>query len=188
MFFGKKKWNEKTLLDGCAANDRRAQEALYRQFFQEMWRMVSRRTDSDDEAMAIVNAGFLRVFQKIGSFERRGSLEGWIRRIVWRALADHFRERGRSLGFLVFEERDRQSPERGHDALFVEDLMKMIERLPPASRQVFKLFAIEGCSHREIAESLGISEGTSKWHLNNARTLLKEAIEHHEIAERRHVG
>ncbi len=186
--FSKKIWTEDELLDGCAANDRRAQEAFYRRFFPEMWRMTIRRTADEDQAMEIVNAGFLRAFQKIHTFERRGSLEGWLRRLVWHALADFFRERKRYVRFLVFEERDQKIAERGADRMQADDLLRMVAQLPPASRKVFEMFAIEGFSHLEIAAELGISEGTSKWHLNNARTLLKSELQKLESIERRHAG
>ncbi len=184
-FLGNKDWTEADLVARCAANDRRAQEAFYRRFFPEMWQMCLRHTRSEDTAMEIVNTGFLRVFQKIGSFEHRGSLEGWVRRIVWHALADHFRDRKRYAHFLVFEERDESVAPAGLDQFFADDILRMVGRLPPASQNVFRLFALDGLSHREISEELGISEGTSKWHLNNARTLLKAELQLHENQSRK---
>ena len=172
-FFGKKEFTELELVQGCVANDRRCQEAFYRRFFPEMRRMVLRYTTDEDRVMDIVNSGFLRVFKKLDTFEHRGSLEGWVRRLVWHALADHFREHKRYLHFLVFEERDQRVAERGLDHFYADDLLKMVSALPPSSQRVFRLFAIEGFSHQEIGLELGISEGTSKWHLNHARTILK---------------
>mgnify|MGYP000903453356 CR=1 FL=1 len=175
-FFGKKTWTESDLIAGCVANDRRAQEAFYRRFFPEMWQMCLRHTRSEDCSMEIVNTGFLRVFQKLHTFEQRGSLEGWVRRIIWHALADHFRDKKRYAHFLVFEERDETVPETGLDHFFADDILQMVGKLPAASQQVFRLFAIDGYSHREISDEMGISEGTSKWHLNNARSLLKNQL------------
>ncbi len=187
-FFGKKDWTETDLIAGCVANDRRAQEVFYRRFFPEMWRMCIRHTRSEDVSMEIVNNGFLRVFQKLQTFEQRGSLEGWVRRIVWHALADHFRGEKRYAHFLVFEDRDEAVPETGLDQFFADDILKMVAKLPPASQQVFRLFAIDGFSHREIGEEMGISEGTSKWHLNHARTNLKAQLKQQELITRRQVG
>jgi RNA polymerase sigma factor (sigma-70 family) len=186
--FGKQELTEIELIEGCAANERRAQEAFYRRFFPEMWRMCLRYTRSEDTAMEIVNAGMLRVFQKIHTFEQRGSLEGWVRRIVWHALADHFRSQKQYLHFLVFEERDEKVPETGPDQFYADDILKMVGKLPPATQQVFRFFAIEGYSHREISVEMNISEGTSKWHLNNARTILKELLNKQENFHRSHVG
>ena len=109
-------------------------------------------------------------------FSFKGSLEGWIRRLIWHSLADHFRGKPKSVHYLVFEERDeieRNSPAQN---LYFEDLVKMIEFLPGATKEVFRLYAIEGFSHKEIGQKLGISDGTSKWHLSSARKKLKELI------------
>lgn len=187
-FFGKKDWTETDLIAGCVENDRRAQEAFYRRFFPEMWQMCLRHTRSEDCSMEIVNAGFLRVFQKLHTFEMRGSLEGWVRRIVWHALADHFRDKKRYAHFLVFEDRDEVVPETGLDQFFADDILQMVGNLPPASQQVFRLFAIDGFSHREISEEMGISEGTSKWHLNHARSILKNQLRQQENLSKTRVG
>lgn len=160
-------------MKGCLANDRKWQERLYRRYFPAMMAMCLRHTGDREEALSIVNNGFLRVFQKIHLFSGTGSLEGWIRKLVWHNLADHYKERTRYLRFLVFEEHDRSTRPAADDELLLQDLMDLVEQLPPASKAVFRLFAIEGCSHAEIADRLGISEGTSKWHLNAARTRLK---------------
>lgn len=175
--FGKKKYTDEDLVKGCADNDRRAQEALYRRFFPEMLRMCLRHTRDENLAIEIVNLGFLRVFKKIHTFAFRGSLEGWIRRLVYHAIADHFRENARYSHFLVFEDRDEPIPEKGADAFFEEDVLKAVRKLPPTSQEVFRLYAIEGYNHAEIAQLLGMSEGTSKWHLSTARQRLREYLE-----------
>lgn len=175
-FFGKKKYTEQELVEGCACNERRAQEALYRRFFPEMLRMCRRYTRDEDTAIEIVNNGFLRVFKKIHTFAFKGSLEGWVRRLVYHSMADYFRENARYLHFLVFEEHDGSVPERGHEAFYEEDILRAVRSLPPVSQEVFRLYAIEGYSHAEIAENLNISEGTSKWHLSTARQKLREML------------
>ncbi len=175
-FFGKKTYTDEELARACARNDRRAQEALYRRFFPVMLRMCRRYTSDEDTALEILNAGFLRVFQKIDTFAFKGSLEGWIRRLVYHAIADHFRNNARYLHFLVLDEQDDIVQEKGLDRLFEEDILKVVRQLPPTSREVFRLYAIEGYSHAEIAETLAMSEGTSKWHLSNARQRLREQL------------
>lgn len=141
-----------------------------------MMDMCLRRTNDKEEAMSIVNNGFLRVFKKIELYSFKGSLEGWIRRLVWHSLADHYRGQSKSIHYLVFEERDQVDPNLPDQALHFEDLIKMVELLPNATQSVFKLYAIEGFSHKEIGKQLGISDGTSKWHLSDARKKLKELI------------
>ena len=174
--FGKKNYTEQELVAGCINNERRAQEALYRRFFPEMMRMCRRYTRDEDTAIEIVNNGFLRVFKKIHTFAFKGSLEGWVRRLVYHSMADHFRDNARYLHFLVLEDRDEAIPERGHEVFYEEDILRAVRTLPPVSQEVFRLYAIEGYSHAEIAASLSISEGTSKWHLSTARQKLREIL------------
>ncbi len=168
--------SERELIEGCIANDRRCQEALYRKFFPAMLRMCMRYTCDREEALTIINDGFLRAFKKMYTFGFKGSLEGWIRRLVFHSLSDHFRRKHKQLHFLQLEDWDR--PQRG-DALmrlYVEDLMQLIQQVPPTSRKVFQMFAVEGMTHKQIAHQLGISEGTSKWHLAEARRLIRQFL------------
>lgn len=174
--FGKKNYTEQELVEGCTANDRRAQEALYRCFFPEMLRMCLRYTRDEDTAIEIVNNGFLRVFKKIHTFAFKGSLEGWVRRLVYHSMADYYRDNARYLHFLVLEDRDEAVPERGHEGFFEEDILRAVRTLPPTSQEVFRLYAIEGYSHAEIAQNLHMSEGTSKWHLSTARQKLRDLL------------
>jgi len=176
IFFGKKTYTEQELVDSCAKNDRRAQESLYRQFFPEMLRMCMRYTRDQNTATEIVNNGFLRVYKKIHTFGFKGSLEGWIRKLVYHSMADYFRENARYLHFLVLEDHDRAVPARALDVFYEEDILKVVRTLPPVSQEVFRLYAIEGYSHAEIAENLQMSEGTSKWHLSTARQKLRELL------------
>ncbi len=176
-----KAYTEEELVKGCVANDRFWQEQFYRRFFPAMMEMCLRRTDDRDEAMSIVNNGFMRVFKKIHLYSFKGSLEGWVRRLVWHSLADYFRDQQKYIHFLVFEERDEPVQASPTSQLFAEDILRMVETLPPASAEVFKLYAIEGFSHAEIGEQLGISDGTSKWHLATARQKLKQLIHQHDF-------
>ena len=176
-FFGKIKYTEQELVDGCAANDRRAQEALYRRYFPEMLRMVRRYTRDEDTAIEVVNNGMLRVFKKIHTFAYKGSLEGWMRRLVYHCMADYYRENARYLHFLVLEDHDQSVPEQGHESFYEEDILKAVRTLPPTSQEVFRLYAIEGYSHAEIAVTLQMSEGTSKWHLSTARQKLRDLLQ-----------
>ncbi len=138
--------------------------------------MCYRYTSDQDKAMIIVNDGFLKVFKKLNTYQGKGSFEGWIRRIVFNALSDYFKKENRYLKFLILEEKDKPQLSTNSDNLYYEDLLSMIDQLPYASSEVFKLYAIEGYSHKEIAQKLSISDGTSKWHLSEARKKLKELI------------
>lgn len=169
--------SEKELVEGCVRNDRYHQEMMYRRFFPSMMQMCMRYASDRDEAMLIVNNGFLRVFKKIDTFAFKGSLEGWIRRLVFHSLSDYFKQQPKNVHFLVWEEWDsRNTDNPALPNLYMEDLLLMVDKLPPATKDVFCLFAIDGYTHQEIADTLGMSEGTSKWHLNAARKRLKELI------------
>ncbi len=164
------------ILDGCKKNERDSQEKLYRLYFPAMMNMCHRYTRDPDKAMDIVNDGFLKVFKKIHLYEHRGSLEGWIRKLVYHALSDYFRKENTYLRFMVFEEKEENVDDDALQELYFQDLMELIETLPEMSKKAFIRFAIEGYSHQEISDEFGISVGTSKWHIANARKILKNRI------------
>lgn len=140
-----------------------------------------RYTSSKDTAMLILNDGFLKVFQNIEKYEGKGSFEGWIRRICFRCLSDHFRKEKSYLQFLVFEDFDKSEMSNALDDMYYEELMNLIDEMPSTTAKVFRLYAIEGFKHREIADLLEISEGTSKWHLSEARAKMKGLIKSHQL-------
>lgn len=179
----KRKYTEEEIVEGCKNNQRQFQELMYKKHFSNMMGMCMRYTSDREEAMTIVNNGFLRVFKKIELYSGTGSLEGWIRRICWHCLSDYFRKHAKYLHFLVLEERDKPLQESALSNLYMEDLLKLVERLPPATRNVFNLYAIEGFTHVEIGKKIGISEGTSKWHLATARKKLKKLIEQNQVMD-----
>lgn len=177
--------NENEIVAGCVRNERKYQEILYRRHFPAMIQMCLRYTNGDKErALEILNDGFLRVFKKIETFEFKGSLEGWIRRLVFHAISDYFRQNQKYLDSIVFSEvlpepnavPNVRDTEGGLSGLYYDDLIKTIDILPPATREVFRLYAIEGFSHAEIGEQLHISVGTSKWHLSMAREQLRKLL------------
>ena len=183
-------FNELDIAKRCAQNERQAQEHLYRRFFPPMLQMCLRYTDGDrNRALEILNDGFLRVFKKIHLYEGRGSLEGWIRRLIFHAISDYFKQNKSYLDSIVFSD-DLQEIKMPPYAvlkneatggvlseLYYDDLLKVIDLLPPATCKVFKLYAIEGLNHHEIGEQLNISVGTSKWHLSSAREQLRKLLE-----------
>ena len=177
----KQKYTEQEIVEGCVRNERNFQEILYRQHIAKMMQMCMRYTNDKDKAMEIVNSGFLRVFQKLHTFSFKGSLEGWIRKLVYHSISDYFKKESKYLQFLVFEERDTSETEKVHSELYAEDLLKIVNTLPPATQQVFRLYAIDGYTHVEISKRLAISVGTSKWHLSNARKILKKLIDQNNL-------
>ncbi|MDF1865322.1 MAG: RNA polymerase sigma factor [Saprospiraceae bacterium] len=174
--FKRKKYTDEELVNGCVSNDRFFQEKLYRKYFASMMSMCMRYTRDKEVAMIIINNGFLRVYKKIELYSYKGSLEGWIRRLVFHSLSDYFKKESRQIRFLELENRDAPINGEGLQNMYMEDLMKMVDLLPPATKKVFTLYAIEGYTHVEISKNIGISEGTSKWHLATARKKLKQLI------------
>lgn len=142
-----------------------------------MMAMCMKYTRDEDKAMLIMNDGFLKVFQKVGTFRAEGSFEGWIRRLIYHTLADFFKKEKNYIRFIQIEEAEQQqTPASQSDALEFEELILLLDRIPFRSAEVFKLYAIEGFSHLEIGEKMQISEGTSKWHLSNARERLRTIL------------
>ena len=172
----KRTYTENEIVQGCLRNERKFQELLYRSFFDDMCRMCYRYTQDSDDIMTIVNNGFLRVFKKLHLYQFKGSLGGWIRKLVFHSLSDYFRSKNKDIRFLILENNDKSLQGSALEKLFFEDLLAMTEHLQGNTYKVFHLFAIEGYSHKEISEQLKISVGTSKWHLNSARKKLQSLI------------
>ena len=164
------------LIKACGKNNRRAQERIYRKLFPKMIAMVYRYTTDQDKALMIVNDGFLKMFKNIESYEYKGSFESWVRRLVFNSISDYFRKENKYLKFLIFEEHEKQLDDSVISKLYYEDLINLVDKLEGNTHKVFCLYAIEGFNHREIGELLNISEGTSKWHLSEARKKLKKLI------------
>lgn len=141
-----------------------------------MHSMVRRYTNDEDRSISILNDGFLRVFQKIETFQFQGSFEGWVRKLIFHSISDHFRKESKYLKTIVFESQDKDIQGDVLPELYIEDIIKMVNTLPNATREVFRLYALEGFPHKEIGEMLNISEGTSKWHLSEARKKLKAIL------------
>jgi len=121
--------------------------------------------------------GFVRVFNKICQFEFKGSFEGWIKRIMVNTALEKFRKNDRL--YPVEEMKIFESIEYVEEtisSISANDLLRIIQELPPRYRMVFNLFAIEGYSHLEIAEMMNISEGTSKSNLSRARVILQKSV------------
>ncbi|MGB4959597.1 MAG: sigma-70 family RNA polymerase sigma factor [Saprospiraceae bacterium] len=163
------------LVKGCTENNRKSQELIYKKYFYKMYVMCRRYTTDDDKIGQIINDAFLSVFKNIEKFEFRGSFEGWIRRITFNSLSDHFRKEKRNIKFLLIDEYYHASPSSSHvdDKYDYDELIAKINTLEGSFKEVFVKYAIEGYNHKEIGASLQISEGTSKWYLSEARKKLQ---------------
>jgi RNA polymerase sigma factor (sigma-70 family) len=167
------------LIKLCSKNDRRAQNELFRLFSPKMMNVCLRYSKSREEAEDTLVEGFMKVFDHISEFRKEGSLEGWIRKIIVNTAVEKFRKKGMLYATLHMEEIkeiDFSGPDVLSD-MSADELMHMIQALPAGYRMVFNLYAFEGLKHKEIAEKLGISEGTSKSNLYDARAILKKEVE-----------
>lgn len=173
---------ETELIDGCRRHDSKAQKALYDQMSGKMFALCCRYVKDRMEAEDVLVTSFTKVFERIGQYSGQGSFEGWVRRIVVNEALTYLRK-NRSMYLetnLEAAEREPESGSTGHH-LEAEDLLNLIAELPPGYRIVFNMNTIDGYSHKEIAEHLGISENTSKSQLSRARSFLQGRLQNNEL-------
>ena len=169
--------DQASLVEGCKKGDRKAQEVLYQQFGRRMFGVCLRYAHDYATAEDILQDGFIKVYNGISGFRGEGSLEGWIRRIIVNTAIEQYRKSVRLHVLMEYEERYADPiEENALSDLKLEDLLNLIQELPDGFRTVFNLHVIEGYTHKEIAEKLEISEGTSKSQLARARKLLQKKI------------
>lgn len=169
---------EQLIIKGCLAGERAFQTKLYELFAPKMMGVCLRYARNREEAEEILQEGFLRVFTYIKTFKGNGSFEGWIRKIMVNAAL--FRYRNKSSLQPVIRLNNTEHDVVGEtdisSGLDTKELLLLVQTLPPVYRIVFNLYVFEGFKHREIAEALGISEGTSKSNLSDARIFLQKAL------------
>jgi RNA polymerase sigma factor (sigma-70 family) len=170
------------IIDGCIQDDRKAQETLYRSFYRAMMNLCLRYTKNEADAMEVLNSGFYKVYKNIRKYDKRkATLYTWIRTIIINTCLDFIRAKS---GHATWKELDQAVQVDLPPDVFVQlsaaDILKLVRQLPPATQAVFNLYVMEGFNHRQIAELLGTSEGTSKWHLSEARRLLQQLISKNE--------
>ncbi|WP_069660891.1 RNA polymerase sigma factor [Arcticibacter eurypsychrophilus] len=162
------------LLDGCRQEDPHTQELLYKLMASKMLGVCMRYARDQFQAEDMLQLGFVKVFKKVKDFREEGSFEGWIRRVILNTAIEVYRKEQKHLNIVdLADVHDAPQQMFNMDGLEVKDLLAMIQELSAGYRLVFNLYAIEGYSHKEIAEQLGISEGASKSQLSRARTILK---------------
>ena len=168
---------EQELINGCRRGDHHAQQRLFDLYSSRMYGICFRYIKDTMQAEDVLVTAFTKVFERISQFKGEGSFEGWIRRITINEALTSLRKSRMMMVETGLERADRE-PDYDclSDHLEAEDLLKMIERLPPGYRIVFNLYAIDGYSHKEIAGQLGISENTSKSQLSRARSYLQKLL------------
>ncbi|MGZ3882924.1 MAG: RNA polymerase sigma factor [Bacteroidia bacterium] len=169
------------LINECINRERRAEYAMYKATYSYLMSICIRYTRNSDKAKEILNMGFLKILDNLEKYRPEVPFKTWIRRIMINTLIDEYRKDKKHAQNLEYVEEyyDTSDYAELNDALSrinTKYIYELIAKLPPASQQVFNLYVIDGFSHKEIAEMVGISEGTSKWHLNSAREKLKQLL------------
>ena len=145
-----------------------------------MLALCFRYSRNREEAEDTLHEGFMKVFENIQKFRKEGSLEGWIRKIMYNTAIYKYRQRKDTENTISMDSNSlnlsNQSSEETLSKLGTKELLKLIQNLPPRYQMVFNLYVFEGLKHREIAEHLGITEGTSKSNLSDARTILQREV------------
>ncbi|MBE7174788.1 MAG: sigma-70 family RNA polymerase sigma factor [Mucilaginibacter polytrichastri] len=157
------------------------QELLYRQFASKMMGVCLRYANNRDEAEDMLQTGFIRMFEKLNDFRNEGSFEGWLRRIMVNCAIGYIRKHYKMVQLVDMDAAADQAADTAElGGLTVKDLLALIQTLGSSYRMIFNLYAIEGYSHREIGEMLGITEGASKSQLSRARSMLKAELKKKE--------
>ncbi|RMG31618.1 MAG: RNA polymerase sigma factor [Bacteroidetes bacterium] len=168
------------LLHACKEQDRKAQAELYRRCYSMLMGVCIRYLKQEEEARAVLNLGFLKILNNLHKYQPKVPFEAWIRRIMINTVIDEYRKNKRHKATIAYTDFD----DRQHEEAFIDfneadqqfdakEIERMIQQLPGMSQQVFNLYAIDGYSHKEIGKMLGISVGTSKWHVSFARKKIR---------------
>jgi len=165
------------LIEGCIRGDRQSQSRVYNLLMQKMFIVCLRYSKNREEAEEILQEGFMKVFEFIHQYKFAGSFEGWVRKIMVNCALQKYRTK--KLHAVVNIDPatiENIGNENIISQIGTKELLKMVQQLPPSYRMVFNLYVFEGMKHREIAEYLKISEGTSKSNLSDARAILQKAV------------
>jgi RNA polymerase sigma factor (sigma-70 family) len=177
------------LIEACIRGDRKSQQQLYQAYYGKMLVVCMRYASNKEEAQDFLHDGFIKVFAKLESFKNEGSLEGWIRRIIVNNTIDSVRKKREAL--FVYQEdthllnlSETQADENEAEIIQFQNLqaeviLKLVQKLTPAYRTVFNMYVIEDYSHKEIAEALNISVGSSKSNLAKAKMKIKELFKNY---------
>lgn len=167
------------LINDCKKGNSKAQEQIYRLLSPKVFAVCLKYSRNYQEAQDNLQEGFLLVFDKIDKFQFKGSFEGWAKRVVINYVLQQYRNKG-VFEIVVENLPDSEEVEIEDESISMDFLTKIIQELPDRYRLVFNLYVIDGYSHKEIAEMLSISDGTSKSNLARAKAILKDKIENNK--------
>jgi RNA polymerase sigma-70 factor (ECF subfamily) len=171
-------YSENEIIRGCLANSRKFQRILYNKYAKMMYRVCLSYVHERDTAQDVLQDGFIKVFKNIKRYNENGSLSGWIRKIIVNTAIDYLRSKKRLNNMLEYDEQIK-THEINNEAvqnINIESILLRINKLPDGARTVFNLYALEGYTHKEIAQRLDITEGTSKSQFSRAKNMLKDML------------
>ncbi|MDB9882897.1 sigma-70 family RNA polymerase sigma factor [Bacteroidia bacterium] len=178
---------EQKLIAGCIKQDRRAQNELYKRYYPLMSSIALRYTHNEDEALQRMNGGFYKVLKNLEKYDNQYGLATWIRNVLVNHLIDEFRTEKNYIATIHLTDYADVDPSLDYNNADLEfdaqELRDMISRLPDVTQKVFNMYAIDGFKHREIADAISISVGTSKWLVSDARKKLRAMLEAQTIRE-----
>lgn len=176
---------EKDMILSCQKGERWAQRKLYESLYGKMMIVCMRYARDKEEAKDILNEGFVKVFKNLHKYKVGTSLNSWVRRIMVNTAIDHYRKNTRHrVDDLEYARNEATKEEDAISKCSAKEILAIVQKLPPSYRSVFSLFVVEGYSHREIANKMGITESTSRSNLVKARNKLRKLLESTEYANR----
>jgi RNA polymerase sigma factor (sigma-70 family) len=177
--------NEQSLIAACISNDRTAQRKLYELYAGRLFAVAMRYVKNREEAQDVLQDAFVKIFRKLDTFRFDCPFEGWLKKIVTNTALNQLRDRPDYNTHFDIEQASEsiESNENLLAGFQYQQLIEMIARLPDGCQTIFNLYAIEGYPHKEIAEMLGISDGTSKSQYSRAKVLLQSMI----LKEKQHI-
>ena len=165
------------IITACKTNNPIAQERLYKHYFALMYTICKVYSENQQTIVSLINEGFLKIFMNIQTFDSsKGNFESWAKKIITNTAIDYTRSQKNKNKFIKLEENQpsenvlSENPKNHVE----EEVLYLIKKMPPVTREVFSLHVFKGYSHKEIGEILGIAESTSRWHVSEARKNLKQ--------------
>jgi RNA polymerase sigma factor (sigma-70 family) len=175
-------YTELDIIEGCKQQKSLYQEQLYKKYYSLFLKLCARYAKDMQDAEQLMQDGFLKIFHHINDYSSKGSFEGWMRRIIVNTCLDYLKSKylkNAKQTYYPEEIADNykmSTQNMALDHMGITEILRQIQKLPPMSRTVFNLFVFDGYSHKEISKILEMSEGTSQWHVNNARKTLQQHI------------
>jgi RNA polymerase sigma-70 factor (ECF subfamily) len=173
----------KLIVEGCVKNDQIYQTILFEMFHDTMLKISRKYMFNEHQAQDVVQLSFIKIFKNISTYSINSSLDSWIRKIVTHTAIDEIRRNKRKNIITDIDISSLKIEEKEYNETTLNSILSAIEKLSPAYKEVFKLYVLQEYPHKEIAEMLGINEGTSKSNLFKAKAKLRNILKNQLIEE-----